>query len=495
MKVLLDTNILIYSEDFAEIPINLQELLKIFKRQGVEVYTHPSSMSDIENDRDEKRKKVILSKVNAYPRIENPPKPDAEFIKIIGAPKSNNERVDAEILYALYRDCVDFLVTEDREIIKLASRVNLKDRIFTVESALEYFEGLYERKYPKHLQIKREHIYNLEIKDPFFEPLKKEYAEFVDWFKKISREDRLCYVYKENGGIKALLILKVENGAIETDGGIIPAKDRLKICTFKVDKFGLKIGELLLKISFEFCIKNNIDEAYLTHFTKDGDYLTGLIEDFGFRKIGKNKRGEYVYLKKFICDNVRLTPLQIAKTYYPSYKDSEEIRKFIVPILPEFHDRLFPDYPSKKQSKLFDYTEIGEFNIAGNTIKKAYLCHSHIRKIREGDIVIFYRSKDKQLSALGVVEKAVVTGNSDDILKVIKKRSVYSMSDISRMAKKPVLCILFMLHFYFKNPINYKSLKEEGIISSAPQSIIEISQEQYSKIKKLGGLDERFIVD
>lgn len=69
------------------------------------------------------------------------------------------------------------------------------------------------------------------------------------------------------------------------------------------------------------------------------------------------------------------------------------------------------------------------------------------------------------------------------------------MPEIQKKAEKPVLCILFMHHFYFKSPLNYKSLKEEGIISSAPQSIVEISQEQYSKIKKLGGLDERFIVN
>jgi len=484
MKVLLDTNILIYSEDFAELPSSLQELLKIFKKNGVSIFVHPASMSDIENDKDEKRKKVILSKFNSYPRIESPPTPDADFLRVIGSPKSGNERIDTEILYALYRNCVDFLITEDREIIKLASKVGLKDRIFTIESALEYFEGLYERKYPKHLQIKREHIYNLDIKDPFFDSLKKEYAEFADWFKKIARDDRPCYVYKENGGIKALLILKVEKGAIETEGGVISDKDRLKICTFKVDKFGLKIGELLLKISFEFCLKNNIDEAYLTE----------LIEEFGFRNMGKNKRGEYVYLKKFIYDNARLTPLQISKMYYPSYKDSEEVKKFIVPIVPKFHDRLFPDYPSKKQSKLFDYTEMGEFNIAGNTIKKAYLSHSPIRKIREGDIVMFYRSVDQQLTALGVVEKATAMDKIDNILKVIGKRSVYSMDDIRSMAKKPVLCILFTQHFYFKSPIGYKNLKEDGIISSAPQSIIEISQEDYSKIKKLGGLDERFIV-
>jgi hypothetical protein len=494
MKVLFDTNILIYSEDFAEIPINLQKLLKIFKKNGVSLYVHPSSMIDIENDRDEKRKKVMSSKFNSYPCIEDAPKPDAGFIGVIGAPKSSNGEVDSEILYALYKDCVNFLLTEDREIIKLASKINLKDRVFTIESALEYFEELYERKYPKHLQVKKEQVYNIDIADLFFDSLKKEYHEFAEWFKKISGEQRPCYVYRENGGIKALLILKVEDESIETNQGVVPANTRLKICTFKVERFGLKMGELLLKISFEFCIKNNIDEAYLTHFTNGGDYLTDLIADFGFRKMGKNKRGEEVYLKKFICDDANLTPLQISKKYYPSYKDSEGIRKFIIPILPKFHDRLFPEY-SGRQSRITDFGDMTEFSIPGNTIKKAYLSHSPIRKIREGDIVIFYRSWDKQLTALGVVENAIATSKIEDIIITIEKRSVYSMEDLKEMAKKPVLCILFMHHFYLENPIDYKNLKKEGIISSGPQSIIEISHEKYTKIKELGGLNERFIVD
>lgn len=421
MKVLFDTNILIYLEDFSEIPVDLQELLKIFKKNGVSTYAHPSSMIDIENDKDEERKKVMLSKFNSYPCIENAPKPDAAFINFIGTPKSSNDRVDSEILYALYRNCVDFLLTEDKEIIKLASKVKLKDRVFTIESALGYFENLYEKKYPKHPQIRKELVYSLDIADHFFDSLKNEYPEFTEWFKKISREQRPCYVYRENGGIKALLILKVEDGSIETNQGLVPANKRLKICTFKVERFGLKMGELLLKISFEFCIKNNIDEAYLTHFTDGEDYLTDLIADFGFRKVGKNKRGEEVYLKKFICDDANLTPLQISKTYYPSYKDSKGIRKFIIPILPKFHDRLFPDYAGRKQSRITDFGDMTEFSIPGNTIKKAYLSHSPIRKIREGDIVIFYRSQDKQLTALGVVENAIATSKIEDIIIAIEK--------------------------------------------------------------------------
>lgn len=495
MKVLLDTNILIYSEDFVEVVPDLQNLQKIFKKNGVRVYVHPASMKDIENDKDYKRRSVIKSKFQSYPELENPPKADETFIQLVGVPKSKNEEIDNEILHALYRDVVDFFITEDIELIKKASKIGLEDRTFTISSALEYFETIFVKKYPKNIFLKHEFVYNLNIEDPFFNSLKQEYSpDFVEWFTRICREGRKCWVYKEDGDIKTLLILKEENEPIELINKIIPAKRRLKISTLKVTKLGFKLGELLLKITFQYCVENNIFETYLTHFAKEDDDLVGLIRDFGFESVGNNERGEDVYIKELVSGNKTLRAIEISKKYYPSYKDSLQIKKFIIPIIPEFHKRLFPEQEKIKQLTLDEfikgYRPVTQVDIPGNTIKKAYLCHSQIKKLDEGSIVIFYRSRKQGLTALGVVERAFRSSRVNEILKFIGKRTVYTVSEIEKMLEKPVLCILFRHHFYFKNPINIKMLK-----MLPPQSILEISHDQYNKIKKLGGLNDRFIVN
>lgn len=51
-----------------------------------------------------------------------------------------------------------------------------------------------------------------------------------------------------------------------------------------------------------------------------------------------------------------------------------------------------------------------------NSFRKAYLCHSKIRKIRPGDATLFYRSQDDEsVTAMGVadliVARAVTSAN------------------------------------------------------------------------------------
>lgn len=50
MKVIFDTNILIHIEDPKELSKNLQDLLKIFREHGHQIFIHPASLKDIEND-------------------------------------------------------------------------------------------------------------------------------------------------------------------------------------------------------------------------------------------------------------------------------------------------------------------------------------------------------------------------------------------------------------------------------------------------------------
>jgi hypothetical protein len=336
-------------------------------------------------------------------------------------------------------------------------------------------------------------VNNLNIEDSFFDSLKKEY-DFEEWFKKICKENRPCWVYKENGNIKALLILKDENEPIELIDEILPSKKRVKICTFKVEKTGFKLGELLLKVTFTYCVENNIFETYLTHFTKERDELLELISDFGFTSIGKNKRGEDIYIKNLVPNKNKLRAIEVSKKYYPSFKDSLQVKKFIIPILPEFHERLFPEYEKTRQLAIGEFTKgyrpVTEIDIPGNTIKKAYLCQSNIKKIEDGSIIIFYRSRHQELTTIGVVENVIRSSKIEEIERSIRKRTVYTIDEIKKMVQKPILCILFRHHFYFKNPINIKMLK---IVS--PQSIIEIPHKKYEEIKKLGGLNENFIIN
>lgn len=299
-----------------------------------------------------------------------------------------------------------------------------------------------------------------------------------------------------------MLIPKIENEPIVDSIPVLPARRRLKLCTFKVTYIGYKLGELFIKLSVEYCIKNNIDEMYLTHYTKEEDYLVDLITEYGFVKVATKKNFEDVYVKRLIpgpedfndplVKDPSSNPVRFAKKYYPSFYDGPAVRKFIVPIRPEYHDRLFVDYRGR-QTTILEHA--GRFIVEGNTITKAYLCHSNIGRIPKGGLLFFYRSEDKELTSIGVVENAQISKNRDLVLKLVGKRTVYSIDEIEEMVKKPTWVILFQFHFHFKKPLGLTELKEMEIVKRAPQSIVRITHQKYLKIKREGELDERYTFD
>jgi predicted nucleic acid-binding protein len=499
MKVIFDTNILIHIEDPKELPKNLQDLLKIYRGYGHQIFIHPASMKDINNDKDEKRKKLILSKLEGYPVIETPPKPTNNFLSLVGESSSSNDINDNEILFAIQKNTADFLITEDYGLQKKAIKASLEDRVLSIDSALDYFKNLYARKEVHHTLIKKDFVRNLDIEDAFFDSLKEDYgdADFKNWFKQKSIEGRICWVYQEDDKIKALLMLKEEDEPIPTSPPI-PAGKKLKIATLKVEISGSKLGELFLKMAFQYCISNQIFDIYLTHYRKQDDRLIPLIENFGFELVGflEERKGrtekEEVYLKKLIPKEIDLPPLDLARKFYPSYMDSPDIRKFWVPIKPEYHDRLFPDF-MKRQMRITDYSEI---NIPGNAIKKAYLSHSAITKIRTGDILLFYRSHDrKAITSIGIVDREPVrTNEPDKVAAIVGQRSVYLYDEIKEMAQKPILVLLFRHHLNLPNPPDLNYLRKHEIIKEVSQSIMELNHNQYVVIKKGGKLDERFTI-
>ena len=154
---------------------------------------------------------------------------------------------------------------------------------------------------------------------------------------------------------------------------------------------------------------------------------------------------------------------------------------------------MFNDFP-RRQTTLPAYNY--EFVVEGNTIKKAYLSHSNIKRMGQGDLILFYRSEDKQaITSIGVVE-AIYIGieDSGQILQLVGKRTVFSHEEIEEWARKsPVSIFLFRHHFHLDRPVGLKELIGAHLLKAAPESAKEITNE-YAEIKKLGGINERFTV-
>ena len=169
--------------------------------------------------------------------------------------------------------------------------------------------------------------------------------------------------------------------------------------------------------------------------------------------------------------------------YYPYFKDSEVVNKFIVPIQPKYHEDLFPDFSSMRGS-LFEKDQ-SLYSCQCNTIKKAYLCHSKIQSIKQGDIVLFYRSQDrKSIQCMGIVEKVLFSDDVDEVFSMIAKRTVYSYNELQNIISKRTLAILFRF-IALDREISNQFIEKIGV-KSPIQTIRRISEEQYLKIKNEG---------
>lgn len=101
--------------------------------------------------------------------------------------------------------------------------------------------------------------------------------------------------------------------------------------------------------------------------------------------------------------------------------------------------------------------------------------------IRKGDIILFYRSKDrKSIQCIRIVEDVLFSENIDEVFPVIAKRAVYSYSDLLKILREKTLVILLQ-YIALDKEISYQQIakaKIEGYI----QSIRKIESQQYSAL-------------
>lgn len=173
----------------------------------------------------------------------------------------------------------------------------------------------------------------------------------------------------------------------------------------------------------------------------------------------------------------RCAPFDYLKQFFPHFRHDPPINKFIVPIRPEYHRTLFPDY-EPRQPALFQVS-----HPVGNAIKLAYLCHAQTNSMAPGDIVLFYRSADERaITSLGVVEDFATLDEANSIASRVKRRTVYSMEEIEAMASRPTRVMLFRLVLHLNNPIPRTWLTKNSILSGAPQSITKIDHEKFERL-------------
>lgn len=482
LRFLLDTNILIPLQDsMVMLQPSLTNFMRLCNSHGHQILYDPASIEDIQRDRNEDRRNRTLARLNQYTQLQAGP--DCPW----NTPQTSpNDACDNKILYALERDAVHALVTEDQNLHRKAQQKGLGDRVYFIQSADEWLRRLHEPLASPLPNIDDVELHTLtdQLATPFFDTIRADYLPFDEWFRTKAQEGRRAWIYRDGNVpvISALCIYTIQTDEKVTDEGIVLTGNSLKLCTFKVGESvrGRKIGELFLRAAFQYATNHQCTSIFLHANATQQVHLKSLLEDFGFRSVGRYEADD-VYVKDHPVapPALQMDPFEYVRLYYPHYLSGLEIRKFLVPIQPQFHDILFPDYQAPGHALPAGHPQ----RHVGNAIKLAYLCHTPNKQPRPGDIVLFYRSHDmKAVTTLGIVENYTWSTSANEIAQVVSRRTVYTDQQIERMARTETKVMLFRLVHHFDNPVTYQELKRLRVVSGPIQSIINISDESFSRI-------------
>lgn len=398
----------------------------------------------------------------------------------------------------MVQNTVHILVSEDQGIHRKAKKLGISDRVFYVEQAANSVAVATKIAKVELPNIQQVYVYEIQehLEEPFFDSLRVAYPGFNKWFlETCSRGGREAWVYwKSPSTIGALCIIKECIDEIVTDlNESLPGKS-LKLCTFKVDPSvqGRKVGELFLKAAFRYATQNSLENIFI-EMRPEQSHLASMCEDFGFAKLGT--KGSANVLRKehpSLPPIIQLPPLQYHRRFAPHFSGISTVQKYIIPIQPLYHMQLFPDWESYTgQLKLSLAARI----LPGNALKLAYICKSNSKSIKQGDVLLFYRSEDfKALTTIGIVETAEHLSDMDKILQLVLKRTVYSGTELEKLAESRCLVILTRLALHLPKIVSRQMLAELGEKGNF-QSVRKISNELFTRILEEGGVKNCLLTD
>ncbi|MBE6679535.1 MAG: hypothetical protein E7598_03335 [Ruminococcaceae bacterium] len=491
MRALLDTNIIIHRETMQATNYTIGKLYYWLDKLHYEKLLHPYTITELRKADNAQQQQLYDARLSAYTQMLCIANQTTEFISLLGdAPRTDNDKVDNQLLCEVYCGRADILITEDRRMRTKAERLGIADKVFSINAFISKVSADYPALVEyKALNVKKELMGNVDVNDPFFDTFRPAYKGFEKWFA--SKSDEEAYICRsDKNDIIGFLYLKTEDET-ENYSNITPVfmpKRRLKVGTFKVEASGFRLGERFVKIIFDNAIARNLDEIYVTLF-KDRDELKRLYDllvRWGFYEYGTketNGQQETVLVKK-------LGTYDATKSVIANFPNlSKNSTKMILPIMPQYHTSLFPD--SKLNTEL-EY--IG--NIPHRyALQKVYITWAFERNLKPGDLLLFYRMGDTYpkkyssvITTVGVIDQVVDSfASEEDFLSYCQNRSVFKTDELKRFWAQHRYNLKVLKFAYVKSltkRITLDYLQQHGIVElgQGPRPFTRITDAQFAMI-------------
>ncbi|MFE4710849.1 N-acetyltransferase [Paenibacillus sp. NPDC056722] len=341
---------------------------------------------------------------------------------------------------------------------------------------------------------------NIDINDPFFDSLKRDYSEFEDWFNR--KRNAEAYLYYEGNQVEGFLYIKMEDGPVADISPNLECERALKIGTFKINPHGTKLGERFIKKALDFAIVNNAEFCYVTIFNKQQTLpLIVLMKRYGFYEYGTKDTPngiELVLVKdlKVLTNDILID--------YPLIK-KQDTNKYLLAIYPQYHSIMFPD--SILNTEDVDILEDISFT---NSIHKIYVTTMPVNKTSRGDVLIMYRTatpgKKAEYTSVAtsvcVVEEVRSQSEFEDFESFYSYASTYSVFDKDDLRywynKGGCYSIKMTYNAALSRRLIRKKLIEEIGIDRQRKlrwSFFRLTDDQFNQILEEGGVSESIIID
>jgi acetyltransferase, GNAT family len=484
-RVVFDTNVLIALHDYHEGESDkgqaASELAEILERFDCHIYVGDGTLDDFA--RAGSRSLMRERDIARYPQLAAEVAPD--LASRCGYPDrefSANTQSDLRLLALLDEGKAKWLISDDKALLGHAACLG-KGKALSVDEALNFLRPAVDTS-PSSPAVRKVSPAEVNLGSPFFQSLFSSYPDFRSWWKtKVVAQKRLTLILGSPQDPIGITVIK----EADPDYGL-PA-DTAKICTFKIDEEsqGNKSwGELLLK---EVIKELRAIPASCTFLEIDADKISFMVkwlESFGFYRLHgvQAANGDTVMVKDLFPARTapNLEPWDFHKRYGPGAVCLDTGRAFLVPIQPQWHDRLFPDphTPTLSESMFAER--------CGNTIKKIYICKSPIKTLCPGDLLIFVESETGgQVRNLGVVEDTLRSDDPLEILQFASTRTVYSENEITSFTSvgREVLVIKFRHDRQLSPPWTHAMAGYDTLVDSSPaQSIERVKEEGVRWLRK-----------
>lgn len=499
MKALLDTNIIIHRENTKVTNYSIGSLYHWLDCLHYEKMVHPYSVDELRKYHNEQMQDLYDAKLSAYTPVHSIAPQTDEFKELLAdTPKTENDKIDNQLLCEVYCGRVDILITEDRRMRVKAEKLGIADKVFTINSfitkASNENPALVEYKA---LSVKKVYFGDVDVSSSFFDTFRAAYKGFNNWFAKKSNEEAyLCRDDKND--ILGFLYLKTEFED-ENYADIIPSfspKKRLKIGTFKVEASGFRLGERFIKIIFDNAIERKVDEIYVTLFIDRPELLAlkDLLERWGFYIHGEKKgeeSNEIVLVKKMNCYQRNRS----VQYNFPNLR--YEHKKLFLPIEPQYHTRLLPDSILRNEIDL-----LGE-EPQRYALQKVYISFSFARNMLPGDYILIYRKGttpgrkgyESVITTLGVIQEVKYDFSSkEEFFKSCENRSVFSNEELEqfwREKRNNLLVVRFIVVGTFSKKVTLNYLWGNNIIAfpNGPRSFDALDDAEFDSIVRQSATD------